>query len=302
MNLPANILHGRRDMPISDLETAPNRKGLDAVRRRYIAQQPDAYVQDEEGRLSRFPGFSSMFIDEVRSSEKLRGELYEFDLKGTGLLDGKDKWIYGPKSQPTTGWDSQTVTVYTRTPDALLWGMVHPTLAQMWAEDRETEREIGDIHRVVLGFKGMIPIAGNAKPYKRQIGVNSATMASSQPLKAWVRQVDGSYVLDTAGKYYNFESPRVQVVDTYLSTTAPDTANIPGSFKPPSAPAVKKVLASLTDGDPVVPANFFGVTEFTINVPEEWVLKSISAEKHAHADIWLISRTCEYIRPTDPRI
>jgi hypothetical protein len=302
-SLAANISHGKNYFPISDLEEAPNAKGLDAVRQRWIAPSRDSFIVDEEGRISPFPGYAAVFIDDAKSAEKLPGQLYEFDLKGTGLLQGRDKWIMGRRSQPEQGWDTQAATIYTRTPEAFQSGLVHPSIATLWAESRESEREIGDVHRVDLTYKGLIPVAGVAKPYKRDISVNSATLSNSEPLRVLVRQPDGTYILTSApGGYFNFESPRLQVTDSYLSLTAPPTDSIPGNWTPPDAPAVRTALTSSALADPIVIPNILEDTEYSINVPSGWVLKSITADKHANAAVWLIQLTTEFIRQRDPRI
>lgn len=302
MSIPANILHGQRDMPISDLEEAPNRKGLDAVRRRFIARTRDAYQQDEPARRALFPGYATMFIDEVRSSEKLPGELYEFDLKGLGLLNGREKWIAGASTQPEQGWDTARYTVYTRQPAALRNGLVHPSIPSLWVADHDKTLEIGDITKVELSFKGILPVDGQPKAYKRQIGVNSATLATSEPLKVYVRQPSGNYVLNDWPRYYNLESPRIQVTDSFLSLTEPPTLGIPGNWIPPDAPEVRQLLTSQAYADPIVLAYINASIELTINVPSGWVLKSIASEKLASANVWLTSLSAEYIRHDDPRI
>lgn len=302
MNLPATISHGQFHMAISDLEEAPNRKGLDAVRRRYIAPTRDAYQQDEPARRAVFPGYSTMFIDEVRSSEKLPGQLYEFDLKGLGLLNGRDKWINGPRSQPEQGWDTAAFTVYTRQPDLLRNGLVHPSIASLWVADHDKTLEIGDITKVELSYKGIIPVDGSPKPYKRQIGVNSATLSTAEPLRVYIRQANGNYVLNDTPRYYNLESPRIQVTDSFLSLTKPPTLDIPGTWVPPDAPEVRQLLTSQAYDDPVVIAYLNGSIEQSINVPNGWVLKSIASEKLASANVWLTTLSAEYIRANEPRI
>lgn len=295
-------LHGLKDFAIDAPREKPGRKGLDAVRQRWQASSKDAYKQDERGRISRFPGYSTMFIDDLECSEEIPGHAYEFDLKGTGLLNGRDKWIDGPHSQPEQGWDTASYTVYTRTPDLLRNGVVHPSISTLWVADHDKQREIGDIHRVELSFKGVIPVDGNPKPYKRQIGVNSATLSTSEPMQAFVRQANGTYFLDTTGRYYNLESPRVQVVDSFLSFSEPPVGSIPGTWVPPSAPEVRQVLTSMAYNDPVVIANILGATDWNINIPNGWVLKSISSDKHATANVWLTTLTAEYIRQSDARV
>lgn len=296
-------IHGYKDFALDAPREKPGRKGLDAVRQRWQASRKDAYKQDERGRISRFPGYSTMFIDDLECSEEIPGHAYEFDLKGTGLLDGKDKWIDGPQSQPEQGWDTASFTVYTRQPDLLKNGLVHPSIGSLWVADHDKEREIGDIYRVELSYKGIIPVDGSPKPYKRQIGVNSATLSNGQPMKVLVRQVSGDYLLTSEpGGYFNFESPRVQVTDSFLTTTPPPTDSIPGTWEPPDAPAVRRHLTSTANADPIVIPPSGDIDEYSINVPHGWVLKSISSEKLASAAVWLVQLSVEYIRQREPRL
>lgn len=300
--LPDLQLYGLKDFALDLPREKPGRKGLDAVRQRWQASSKDAYKQDERGRLSRFPGYSTMFIDDLECSEEIPGHAYEFDLKGTGLLNGRDKWIDGPHSQPEQGWDTASYTVYTRQPDLLKNGLVHPSIASLWVADHDKEREIGDIYRVELSYKGIIPVDGIAKPYKRQISVNSATLSTSEPLKVYVRQTSGNYVLNEQPRYYNLESPRIQVTDSFLSLTEPPTLGIPGNWIPPDAPEVRALLTSQAYEDPIVLAYINASIEQSINVPSGWVLKSIASEKLASANVWLTSLSAEYIRANEPRI
>lgn len=302
IEIPNHYTYGATDRVLTLPEEKPNRSGLDAVKQSFQASRKDAYAIDEEGRISPFPGYSTMYIDDATVVEELPGECYVFDLKGLGLLRGRDKWISGQRSQPEQGWDTASYTVYTRTPDLLRNGVVHPSISTLWVADHDKQREIGDIHRVELSFKGIIPVDGNPKPYKRQIGVNSATLSTSEPMQAFVRQANGTYFLDTTGRYYNLESPRVQVVDSFLSFSEPPVGSIPGNWVPPSAPEVRQVLTSMAYNDPVVIANILGATDWNINIPNGWVLKSISSDKHATANVWLTTLTAEYIRQSDARV
>lgn len=303
MNADTTILHGLKEFAITLPEEKPGRKGLDAVRQRFQEGSKDAYRQDERGRISRFPGYAAVFIDDLTCVEEIPGKAYEFDLKGLGLLDGRDKWIEGLRSQPEQGWDTASFTVYTRRPDLLKNGLVHPEIGSMWVTDNEKQREIGDIHKVDLSYKGIIPVDGQTKPYKRQIGVNSATLSNGEPMKVLVRQVSGHYLLTSEpGGYFNFESPRVQVTDSFLTTTPPPTDSIPGTWEPPDAPAVRTQLTSTAAADPIVIPPSGDIDEYSINVPHGWVLKSISSEKLASAAVWLVQLSVEYIRQRDPRI
>lgn len=117
------------------------------------------------------------------------------------------------------------------------------------------------------------------KPHHRIISVGGQQFSSSSPIQ----------VIMPAGwtdpRYTNWQLPKVEVIDTVLTTTAPSTATLPAFSTPPNAP-------------PVLSITFWG-TELTYNYPYGWCLmKSEMVDSISSAiTLHLQRNTYEYVPP-----
>jgi hypothetical protein len=292
MASPSFKLHGYTDFALTAPEEKPNRKGLDAVRQSWQASRKDAFTVDDGtgGRLSRFPGYSAMFVDKADNREEIPGMAYEFSLEGLGLLDGRDKRIGEPVSMPEESWDTGTQTVFTRKPHLYVKQQPHPAYPSLYITEIEKDREIGDIFRLELSFKGIVKIDGQIKAYKRKITMGNRVISPAEAFPLNVKTGPGTYTTVTAK--YSLDRSRLMVVDTFLSEDEPPTDMIPGGWTPPFPPT-----RMATADAPYLE----GSSGWHTNIPSGWALKGIESEPlFLGTGPYLTTLTMEFVQPTEP--
>lgn len=132
----------------------------------------------------------------------------------------------------------------------------------------------GNYYRISADFKGII---NSSKPYKRRITVNEEVINPSQPFinylpNGWEDHERGSYSI-----------PRIVVTDSYVTTTPPPTANIPGNSVPPDAPPLH--------GD----ITFSGFADRVRNWPYGWKLASLESDQIPGVALWFVTLSREYV-------
>lgn len=315
------MLYGALDFALTAPRETPRRGSLDTVEQSFQTSRREAFRVDNArgGLVSRFPGYHTMFIDEIERTEEVpEGTLvngkevgaYEQRLKGLGLLDGKDKISSDPIAQPEDGWDTGEHEIYTTDPAKYQLKAQHPLYPTLYITDRSVESEIGTIKRVRLGYKGIVPVEYDAlglpvpKGYKRRYSTSAATNQTRNPVQIYKRVlVSGvwTWLPEDLAYNYNLDASRVQITDTFLSTTPPDLNSIPGNWQPPGTPDVLNPISGMTllqpPGEAVLTA-----TEIVRNRPWGWVLRSLAAEQIFDLPVWLYTLTGEWVPELDIKI
>lgn len=304
----STILHGLLDFALSFPKETPRRGSLDAVEQSFQTGRKEAFQVDDarSGRLSHFPGYSSMYIDEIVRVEEIPGLAYEQTLKGLGLLNGRDKIMSDPIATPEEGWDTGEHDICTLHPELYQLKRPHPLIPSLYVTDRSVETEIGRVKRVSLSYKGIVPVEtdnlGNRVPkgYKRKISSSTSSQQTSSPITIYYRvAVPGGYtwVPSAISKDYNFDDSRLQVTDSFLDFEPPDYNRLPGNWIPPGAPAELEPTAGLTQ---VIPSGAFGAigsagAQVTYNEPYGWVLKSYNCDQLFDLPVYLYTLTAEWV-------
>lgn len=303
MSASTTILHGLLDFPISLPKETPRRGALDTVEQTFQTSRKDAFRVDaaRSGRISPFPGYSTVFIDEIVCDEEIPGRAYEQKLKGLGLLDGLDRIVSDPTANPEEGWDTGEHEVYTLNPSRYLQKQAHPLIPSLYITDRDVETEIGRIKKLRLGYKGIVPVSvdnlGNPVPkgYKRRLSTTSYTQSTQAPLAVYVFITGVGWVLGSA-QNYNFDASRLNVTDSYLSFDPPDYNAVPGNWQPPGVPDELENQSGLSEilgpGTGVPP----GTGQISLNRPYGWVLRSYGAEQLFDLPVWLYTLTAEWVQ------
>lgn len=121
-------------------------------------------------------------------------------------------------------------------------GTPHPDNPHMWLIDVEKTDAYTDWKRVRCVYRGLREV----KPYKRIITVNGQTFSSSEKI-SWAFD-DG-----WSDRYGQFDLPKIQCTDLYLTTDALATTTIPYSQTeggtPPNAPSIRSIVLTSYDAD-----------------------------------------------------
>ena len=158
-------------------------------------------------------------------------------------------------------------------------GAIHPEWPYMYLVDIETSDQYTDWKRARAGYKGLM----ETKPYKRAITCNGQSMSSSELLT--VTFTDGF-----TSKWGEVQLPKIVCTDSYLTTTAPATDQIPYSqgegATPPNAPSIRSVVISA------------GVDQLTYHWPNGWSrLSESTPDAIPFAGVYLTQRVTEYVWP-----
>lgn len=121
-------------------------------------------------------------------------------------------------------------------------GAVHPDHANMWLVNAEITDAYTDWKRVRAIYRGMRRV----KPYKRIITVNGQSFSASEKI-SWAFD-DG-----WTDRYGQFDLPKIQCTDLYLTTSALATTTIPYSQteggSPPNPPSIRSIVLTSYDAD-----------------------------------------------------
>lgn len=308
---PTTILYGQLDFPITLPKETPRRGSLDTVEQTFQTSRREAFQLDDSrsGRISRFPGYSTMFIDEIAREEEIPGLAYEQRLKGLGLLNGRDKIVSDPISSPEESWDTGEHEVYTVNPERYVLKQPHPLIPSLYITDRTAESEIGNIKKLRLSYKGIVPVEvdglGNPVPkgYKRKIGTSGYTQQTTAPVGLYYYAPGIGWVLESPSWNYRFDASRLSVTDSYLSFTAPTYDRIPGNWQPPGMPSsitTGNGLELITPPGAAVDPAFY--TQSVKNRPWGWVLKSYNVDQLFDLPVWLYTLTAEWVNEEELKI
>lgn len=297
------ILRGFTDFAITLPKEVRRRGSLDTVEQTFQTGRRDAYRIDDAkgGLISRFPGYNTMFLDEIERTLEIPGRAYEQRLKGLGLLDGKDKIISDPISQSEDGFDTGDHELYTVDPSKYKLKGQHPLIPSLYITDRNIETEIGTIKKLRVSYKGIVPvefdILGNPIPkgYKRRIGSSSSTQETSGVVPIYYFVPGTGWVIEVPSKRYRFDASRIQVTDSYVSFTPPDYNRLPSNWQPPDTPSTITTTTglSLIVGSSGAAAGIEG--EIIYNRPWGWVLRAYNVEQIFDLPVWLYSLTAEWV-------
>jgi hypothetical protein len=286
------ISHGSRQFATTLAEVRPNRLGLDACKQQFLRPESRAFFVDDSvnGRPSVFPGFATMYVDKAPELPITEGQLYLYDLEGLGLLDGRDKRIGEPVQKPEEGWDTGTQTIFTRQPQLYIKGQAHPAYPTLYITELAQDREIGDIFRLDVSYKGIVKIDGQIKAYKRKITMGNRVISPAEAFPLNVKTGPGTYTTVTAK--FSLDRSRLMVVDTFLSEDEPPTDMIPGGWTPPFPPT-----RMATADAPYLE----GAVGWHTNIPSGWSLKGIESEPlFLGTGPYLTTLTMEFVQPTEP--
>lgn len=227
-----------------------------------------------------------------------------------GIL-GEESWLdLGHRESHTEeGWDLVTITVATLTPNDLRWakgaqlqndeGDLLAGYLRMWITDREEEKhQARGFYILTLTLKGL----RFDKPVKRRINTTGQTVTNdAYPGIIYTPIYQGYPPVQVATNTFGppvvpgtmaaeFDLPQISVTDTFISTSPPPTAYVPGFWIPNDAPSVTIIDTSYGDAD-----------AFTYHYPSGWKVLNLQSEQLAGQSLWLISLTWGYQLAVTPR-
>ncbi|HRJ10342.1 MAG TPA: hypothetical protein PLP58_17315 [Prosthecobacter sp.] len=161
-------------------------------------------------------------------------------------------------------------------------GARHPDHAHMWLVEISATDDATDWRRVVCQYRGLM----ESKPYKRIITCNNQQMSSSEPI-FWDFE-DGW----EDARYSQVNLPKIVCTDTYLTTDAPATDEIPWSqgegATPPDAPDIRSLVIT-GDVDQITwhwPAGWSRISENTLDsIP----LVSVNLKQRVTEFVWPVT-------------
>jgi hypothetical protein len=223
------------------------------------------------------PGYPGMEIVSVQTEED--GPKYLHRVTGEGVLGEKAEKRTRFRTRETLqgGWDGAEAVWITKTPGASKFakGSSPTGYANLYAFDVDKEELKRGWWEVTIGYLGLI----SEKPYHRRVTVNEQILSDD----AMVVALDPEWDTPRRGEA---SLAKIVVQDTEITTTIPDTSDIPGNSTPPDPPAIQVISVTGTD--------------LLWHWPYGWKLASIDYEKVPGKSLWLVTYTYEYVWRVTP--
>lgn len=273
MSAPAQLIrHGTLTTPVLVADRVRrSSRGLDEGVQVYHCDRPDVFFPGNQHPL--YPGLRINEVDEV----KLPG-IVETTLHCSGLKTGTSRRVSLDWEENPFSWDIATEEWIVRDNTASLsWGTALTGFSNMrYMGGGESYQLDGRYIVRTYQYKG-IRRTGLAH---RRATVNDNVVSPSEPITVNLPGGDGLNAHN-----YNVSLPRVVVVETVKTTSAPNMASIPGTVSTPisgvSFPSVSTIPATITGSD------------LTYNWPQGWKIANIEPDQLA-ATIGLYVTTYTY--------
>lgn len=231
------------------------------------------------------PGYAKMKAVDVRQEQVGDVWLYNAEYKGFKNPLESLRVFSRSESSPSEGFDNIVISI------ATTMDTTHPLLARgagvpnddsypyMFIVDRTKDvSEVAGFNVMNLQLRGLL----GDKPYTRRVNGNNITM---NPEGNWT--IYNTY--NDLGELINgtlatvpteFSLAKVTVVDSFVTTSTPPWAGIPGNFTPENAPEVTELS--------------FSAGSVLYHWPFGWRRANVSTEQIPGQDVWFISVTYEY--------
>ena len=231
------------------------------------------------------PGYAKMKAVDVRQEQAGDVWLYNAEYKGFKNPLESLRVFSRSESSPSEGFDNIALSI------ATTMDTTHPLLARgagvpnddsypyMFIVDRTKDvSEVAGFNVMNLQLRGLL----GDKPYTRRVNGNNITM---NPEGNWT--IYNTY--NDLGELINgtlatvpteFSLAKVTVVDSFVTTSTPPWAGIPGNFTPENAPEVTELS--------------FSAGSVLYHWPFGWRRANVSTEQIPGQDVWFISVTYEY--------
>ena len=232
------------------------------------------------------PDYPTFRIKEIETEEDFPGEAYIHRLQCLGIRGDKaSKLIRSSSRENLEGFDEGSEEYITLTPDDFLRGRAMAGMANMVCVDLDKSKQWAPLGfwKVRCNFRGLI----GTKPSKRRIKVNEQIMQIGDGTSS------GDIAVDLPGAStdrhrFSISLPKIVVSDCYVSTEPVDTTLIPGNETPPSPPSIASLVITVSEED---------AAKLLFHWPNGWKLADIDSERIPGADLYLHTKTWEYVWP-----
>lgn len=292
MPLPPQVIsHGALEEQIGGLRWRRRLRDFDSCTMSIDSLNPDFIVPG-----SPLPGHPLMRAVEVQPEEQ--GDVWVFNnTEYRGFKNATETWrkFSQSKNSPSEGFDNISISIGTTEPNHPRFkrGEKAPTADGVPAEYpfmfimdvASEETDITDTQNnslfsiLNLALRGIM----GDKPYTRR--VNGATQ-TIQPEGTWAIETSinelGEPIAGYVGSHLvEISLAKLQVTDSFVTTTTPPFGGLPGSITPPDAP-------DFTDFD------FWTTGTVRYHWPHGWRRATITSEKLPGKNVWFWSVTYEY--------
>jgi hypothetical protein len=261
------ISHGA-EVVLMESRTRTSVTALDDVVLTYCVPRRGMFVKG--GTPEGFPGLRITDLDEREDGGDIIATVYAGGLVGETTRRIGEDWRLSIE-----GWDECLVTVVALDTASFTLGSALSGSASMFlVEVGKRKRMDGRWSQYSLVYQGI----KDTKLTQRSITVNEDIYAPSDPIivdlpNGWDEAAPGEVSM-----------PRVVVTDTITTSTAPNTAAIPGNATPPDAPTIQSL-------------SIFGPNLRRV-WPNEWKIASMdSRELYKGAGVYILTISYEYVWP-----
>jgi len=232
------------------------------------------------------PNYAKMKAVDVRQEQV--GDVWVYNAEYKGFKNPLESLRVFSRSEnsPSEGFDNIALSI------ATTMDTTHPLLARgagvpnddkfpyMFIVDRTKDvSELAGFNVMNLQLRGLL----GDKPYTRRVNGNNITMNPSGNWTVYNTYNDlGELINGTLATVpTEFSLAKVTVVDSFVTTSTPPWAGIPGNFTPENAPTVTDL-------------NFSTGGAILYHWPFGWRRANVSTEQIPGQDVWFISVTYEY--------
>ena len=232
------------------------------------------------------PGYAKMKAVDVRQEQVGEVWIYSGEYKGFKNPNESLRVFSRSENSPSEGFDNIALSI------ATTMDTTHPLLARgagipnddsfpyMFIVDRTKDvSEVAGFNVMNLQLRGLL----GDKPYTRRVNGNNVTM---QPEGNWTVYNTTNELGETvAGTLVTapteFSLAKVTVVDSFVTTSTPPWAGIPGNITPENAPTVTAL--DFSTGGAIL-----------YHWPFGWRRANVTSEQIPGKNVWFVSITYEY--------
>jgi hypothetical protein len=279
MAAPApSISHGALEEQIGGLRWKLRRNDWDACSFSIDSTNSEFIVPG-----AAMPGYPNMKAVDVNPTQQ--GDEWLFDVEYKGFKDPTETWRQFSRvdSSPSEGFDNVALVIGTKIPNDPFFarGSTLPDddeFPNMYIVDRS--REVSDVAGfsvLNLQLRGLL----GEKPYTRRVTCNGRTVNTPGNWEMFDSTNNLSEDIDGWPGYSmltEFTLANIVVVDSFITTTLPPWAGIPGNVTPDDPPDV--TVFSFTTSEPV-----------RWHWPYGWRRVNVQSEQIPGKDLWFVSVT-----------